>query len=172
MADGIEIKVIGLNELLVNFEKLKTKAAEKVIRNALRKGAKIERDALAAAAPVRPDLPSKTALPVGALASDIQVSVNKTDIGVFAASIGPGMWTAPQAIMVEYGHRMVTGGRLAKNGKDTKATGKQVGMVKAYPWVRPTFESTADAVSTVICDSIAEEIEKASSNPDNIISEE
>jgi HK97 gp10 family phage protein len=170
LSDGIEIKITGLTELVANFDKLKTKAAEKVIRKSLRKGGKLMQSALAEAAPVRPDLPSKTALPVGALASDIQLSLNKTNTGI-TATIGPGSWTEHAAIWREYGHRMVTGGYSKKTSKGTRGPGKEVGFVPAKPWVRPTFESQADSVSAVICDSLAEEIEKAAANPDNISEE-
>ncbi|HMH14677.1 MAG TPA: HK97-gp10 family putative phage morphogenesis protein [Edaphobacter sp.] len=172
MADGISITVTGLNELVANLDKLKTKAAEKVIRKSLRKGGKLMQSVLAEAAPVRPDLPSKTALPVGAMASDIELSVKKTSTGI-TATIGPGSWTAPYATMVEYGHRQVKGGysKLIKEGKNagkTRGPGKETGFVAARPWVRPTFESQADAISAVIVDSLNEEIVKAASNPDNI----
>ena len=168
MADGISIKVTGVNELVANLDKLKTKAAETVIRKSLRKGGKLMQSALAEAAPTRPDLPSTTALPVGALASDIELSVNKTSTGI-TATIGPGAWTAPFAIMVEYGHRQVKGGysKKLKNGK-TRGPGKESGFVQARPFVRPCYEAVADSITTVICDTLNEEVVKAASNPDNI----
>ena len=160
MADGIEIKVTGLEELEKNFELLQTKAVEKIIRKALRKGGKLMQAELTEAAPTRPDLPSTTALPVGALKTDIQVSVKKTATG-FVATVGPGSWTEHAARFTEYGHRMVTGGYSKKTSKGTRGPGKEVGFVAARPWVRPTFERTADSIAAVICDSMTEDTAKA-----------
>ena len=175
MADSIEIKVTGIPELLTNLEKLKSKAAEKVIRKSLRKGARLMQAALAEAAPVRPDLPSTTALPPGALASDIEISVKKTTTGI-TATIGSGSWTEHAGIFVEYGHRMVRGGysKVIKQGKNagkTRGPGKETGFVPEHQWVRPCFESNADSISAVICESLNEEVVKAASNPDNISEE-
>ena len=55
--DGI--KVIGLNELMSSFNKLKTQTAEKVVRKSLRKGGRLMQDALTDATPVRRNLPSR-----------------------------------------------------------------------------------------------------------------
>ncbi len=173
MADGI--KVIGLNELMNSFNKLKTQTAEKVVRKSLRKGGRVMQDALTEATPVRPDLPSGTALPPGAMASDIQLSVTKTSEGI-VATIGPGKHTAPYAIMVEYGHRQVKGGysKLIKSGRNagkTRGPGKESKFIPAHAWVRPVFESQSDAISAVIVDSLTEGIVQAVANPDNISEE-
>ena len=168
--DGI--KVIGLNELMSSFNKLKTQTAEKVVRKSLRKGGRLMQDALTDATPVRPNLPSGTALPPGAMASDIQLSVTKTSEGI-VATIGPGKHTAPFAIMVEYGHRQVKGGysKLIKSGRNagkTRGPGKETGMVPAHPFVRPCYEANVDSVTTAIIDSLTEGIVQAVANPDNI----
>ena len=169
MADGgISIKVTGIEQLQANLTKLSTQAAERIIRKALRKGAMIERDAVADAAPVRPVLPSGTALPPGALAADITVTVNKRTDGSFVATVKPGKYTQFAATMVEYGHRMVTGGysKKTKNGK-TRGPGQEVGMVPAHPFLRPVFEATADQVTNVICQTLVDETEKAAANQGN-----
>jgi HK97 gp10 family phage protein len=167
--DGITIQIDGLVELQAKLEELKTTAAESCIRKALRAGALYEKDALETAAPVRPDLPSGTALPPHALENDITISVNKISDDNFIATIGPGRATAQAARLVEYGHRLVTGGR-SKTGKSGKSVGpgKQVGTVPAHPWIRPTWESTENEVTRIVTDTLAEEVTKAASKPKNL----
>lgn len=64
----------------------------------------------------------------------------------------------------EYGHRMVTGGynKLLKNGK-TRGPGKvhdKKPFIRAYPFIRPAFMETQDAVTNAMSTTLAEEIEK------------
>jgi hypothetical protein len=66
---------------------------KKITRKALRKGAEITRDAIAVRAPERPDLPSGTALPIGALKNDIIIRSYTDDKGKEVASVQPGALT-------------------------------------------------------------------------------
>jgi HK97 gp10 family phage protein len=167
--DGVSIEITGLSELKATLETLKTSVADRCIRKALRAGAVIEKDAIETLAPIRPDLPSGTALPPGALANDVTITVKRVDADNTVATVGPGRLTKHAARWTEYGHRMVVGGRskLLPNGK-TKGPGKEVGMVPPHPYIRVAFEGSVQQVTDAIAATLAEEITKAAANPKNL----
>lgn len=180
MADDgfVDIKLEGLDELRKMLDDLSEKEADRIIRKALRAGGAIQKDAVQSFAPIRPDLPSTTALPPNALENDIILRVTKTDKDNFSAIIGPGKLTRHVAGWVEYGHRMVfpvKGGwsRLLTKGKNA---GKTIGpgsqmrgkdgkllVVPAHPFIRPAFESVVEQVTTLIAFVVKSEITKAAS---------
>ena len=90
---------------------------KKITRKALRKGAMVIRDAVASEAPERPDLPYGGKLPIGALKNDIVVRSSTDDDGHEIATVQPGALTDHVAGWVEFGHQMVTSGKLSKSGK-------------------------------------------------------
>jgi hypothetical protein len=51
---------------------------------------------------------------------------------------------------------------LNKRTSKTRGPGSQVGEVKAYPFIRPAFEESREAVTEAITTTLATEIEKAS----------
>lgn len=143
---GFTTQVLGLKELEAKLQELGGEAAQRVVRDALRAGGQVFRDAVEEAAPERPDLPSGTALPVGALAADIKLRLGRDEQGLPAAIVSPGPKTRHVAGFVEYGHRLVRGGR---NRKGRGGPGKVVGQVPAHPFIRPAFEASgAEAVET------------------------
>jgi hypothetical protein len=94
MADGIDISIDGLPGFEATMKDLgQGPAIEKVERRAMRAGGRIVQQAITDAAPVRPDLPSGTALPPGALKADILLSVVKESDGSITAIIRPGKLT-------------------------------------------------------------------------------
>ncbi|MCU1248688.1 MAG: phage protein gp10 family [Edaphobacter sp.] len=159
MADGLGIRVKGLSELDAIFEEMgDPKRINTAARAAVRNGAKIVQAAIEERAPERPDLPSSTALPVGALANDIEIHVRTGANGMPYATIGPGKETSHVARWVEYGHRLVRGGRSKLNkltGK-TSGPGSEVGIVPAHPFIRPGFEASEaparEAMMTTLID--------------------
>jgi HK97 gp10 family phage protein len=160
MADGISIRVEGLSELQAKLEELSTKQADTAIRAALKAGAEVERVAISERAPIKDT--TGGSLPDGALANDIVVKIKRSDQGFLYAVVGPDKYTAHVARWVEYGHRLVRGGRsrLLKNGK-TGGPGSQVGTVPEHPFIRPAFESTRQEVVDVMCQTLADEISLA-----------
>lgn len=179
--DGVTITIEGLSDVKAMLETLKTTAADRCIRKALRAGAAIEKDAIETAAPIRPDLPSGTALPPGALANDVTVSIKRVDADNTVAIVHPGKYTKHAANWVEYGHRQVTGGRskLMDDGS-TRGSGRQIyvspkkgqvglGTVPAHPYIRPAFESSLQAVTDAMTTTLAEEVTKAAKNPKNLL---
>jgi HK97 gp10 family phage protein len=163
MPDQITVQIQGLAELQQKLAELSTTTADRCIRKALQAGAVIEQAAIRERAPVRVDDPSGTALPPGALANDIVIKMKRSDQGNLAAIVGPDKFTAHVARWAEYGHRLVRGGRSRLNtltGK-SRGSGKQVGSVRAYPFIRPAFEESREAVTAAITTTLAEEITKA-----------
>ena len=158
MADGLEITTTGFAEVERSLDDLGQSLGEQICRKALRAGGNVMKGAIAANAPVRPDLPSGTALPVGALQSDITVIVSKDSPESFSAWIEPGKSTLHVARWVEWGHRQVAGGRFKNWGKRGK--GKEVGDVEAHPYIRPAFDANEELAFSAIAETIATEVNK------------
>lgn len=156
MADGLEITTQGFTEMESTLDDLGTSLGEKICRKALRAGGNLMKAAIAANAPVRPDLPSKTALPVGALQSDVIVTVTKDSEHSFSAWIEPGKETIRVARWVEWGHRLVRGGRYMNWGKRGKGT--QVDEVRAHPYIRPAFDANEDLAAGAMAEVITTEV--------------
>ncbi len=129
-------------------------------RKALRKGATITRDAIAARAPVRPDLPSGTALPQGALANDIVLRAYTDSDGRECVSVQPGKLTDHVAGWVEFGHRLVQGGysRMDRKTGKTRGPGKEAGQVPAHPFFRPGTEESVEAAVSAIQESLSADV--------------
>lgn len=102
-------------------------------------------------------------LPPGALKNDIVIRFLKDAAGAISAKVGPAKLTAHVARWVEYGHRIVRGGRnrIKANGKQY-GNGVANGEVPAHPFIRPAYEATRQQVITTICKTLATELEKAS----------
>jgi HK97 gp10 family phage protein len=140
----------GLAEFEGSMVQLSIDLPEKVIRRGLRDGGRVVQAAVTEAAPVRPDLPSSTALPPGALKADIELRVRKENDGSFSAIIRPGKYTRYAAYLVEYGHKLVVGGKAGKGGTTE-------GQVPAHPFFRPAFDgSEAEAMSVTEATILAE----------------
>lgn len=135
---------------------------KKITRKALRKGATVIRDAVAAMAPERPDLPSGTALPIGALKNDIIVRSSTDGNGREVATVQPGALTDHVAGWVEFGHQEVAGGKL---GLDGKGSGHRVGthgmtstFVPPHPFFRPAEDASEAAATEAIAQSLSEDL--------------
>jgi HK97 gp10 family phage protein len=163
MMDGFSIKFEGLRELDDKLKTMGDLAAKRIVRDALRAGAEITQAAIQERAPVRPGLPSGTALPPGALAADIELYIGEED-GWPAAIVRPGKWTAYAADWVEYGHRLIKGGynKLVGGGKH-RGQGKEIGEVRAYPFIRPGYEASREAAVQVLVKTAIDEVEKEAS---------
>jgi Bacteriophage HK97-gp10, putative tail-component len=154
--DGLNIEVLGVPELEALFGEMAGQEAEKICRKALRAGGNQMRAAIAINAPVRAPLPSGTALPPGALQSDITVTVTKNNDTSFSAWIEPGKQTMHVARWVEWGHRLVRGKTSRRRG--TK--GKEIGDVEAHPYIRPSFDANEDLAAGVVADAVIEGVDE------------
>jgi HK97 gp10 family phage protein len=162
MADGLDIQVVGLSELLEKLQDLGDKQAKAAMRKALRAGAQVEQAAIIERAPVK--VGEGGILPEGALKNDIVIKFHTDDDGSMTAAVGPDKLTARVATWVEYGHRRVTGGysRLDKKTGKTRGPGKAAeDDVPEHPFIRPAWESTEQEVTDTICSTLVSEIEKA-----------
>jgi len=159
MADGLEITFEGMPEFSRMMQELAGPAAERIARHAVRAGGRVVQAAITEAAPVRPDLPSGTALPPGALKNDIVVKTTKEPDGSVSAYIEPGKYTRHVARWVEYGHRQVRGGTSSKGGgilgQGYRGAGRGIGNVPAAPFIRPAFEASEAAAQDAIAMDIA-----------------
>jgi hypothetical protein len=137
-------RIEGLAALDARLKEMGTTEAKRCIRKGLRAGAVIMQEAIRSITPTRPDLPSTTALPVGALVNDIEIAniVVDDSLGVM---IGPGKHTAHAARLTEYGH--------ARKG----------GQVPAHSFIRRAYESAREPSTTALVTTLATEIEQASS---------
>jgi HK97 gp10 family phage protein len=154
MAEMIHIE--GLENVKAELAKFDATVQERAMRAGLRAAGTVFQAAVQERAPERPELPSGTALPIGALAADITLSVTKRD-GVLMAIVQPGRLTSHVARWVEYGHRLVRG---APNKKGRGGPGSVVGNVPAHPFIRPAFEAERGAAMEAFAVGLASELKK------------
>jgi len=135
------IRIEGLEQVKAALVAFDANLQDKAMRDALRAAGEVVRAEVEAVAPERVEQGGNS-LPVGALRADIHLSVRKND-GMLAAIISPGSLTQHVARFVEYGHRLVKGGRsgVLASGK-LKGPGRQVSSVPAHPFIRPAFEAS------------------------------
>lgn len=149
-------------ELQQKLDQLKGEQLEKIMRKALRDGAKVYQAAVSEAAPERVETTEGSdALPPGALKSDVIVTKVPSQGGPIY-EVWFGKLTRHVAFWVEYGHRLVRGGtsRVLKSGK-TRGKGREVGQVKPHPFFRDAFEHSTDAAAKAISDSITKQVDRA-----------
>ncbi len=158
MPDGLEVTFEGMPQFNAGMAELSGPVSDAVARRAMRAGGRVMQAAISEAAPMRPVLPSGTALPPGALKADIELHVSKERDGSFSAYIEPGKYTRHVAAWVEYGHRLVAGGRLFNFRKRGK--GQITGEVPAHPFIRSAYEATEAAALAATEESIGIEMER------------
>jgi HK97 gp10 family phage protein len=150
------VHIEGLRELDAKLAELGGAKGKQIVNKALRAGGLVFVDAIQERAPERPDLPSGTALPPGALAADIGERIGRDEEGFAAAIIGPQDATAHVARWVEYGHRLVKGGyskSVYRRGVFVgyRGPGRAVDNVPAHPFIRPAFEAaTQEAIDKFV----------------------
>lgn len=143
MSDGLTIS-INLNYFERDMRELAGPVADKIMQKAIRAGGQVVLEALIDTVPERPDLPSGTALPVGALRDDLHLRVSRQDDNTFMAHIGSGPKTGHVSRFVEYGHEQAGSEKHLIGGN---LEGK---FVPAHPWIRPALEmSQEEAIATV-----------------------
>jgi HK97 gp10 family phage protein len=164
--DGLTIDIQGLSELQVKLNDLGTKAADAAMRKALKAGAAIEQAAISERAPMKDG--TGGILPDGALKNDIVIKIRRDNNGGMNAIVGPDKFTAHVARWVEYGHRLVRGGRsrLLANGK-ARGPGSQTGEVAEHPFIRPAWEASREAVTNAITTTLVAEVEAAAATKGN-----
>ena len=164
MPDGFTM-TLDSAALMAKLKSLETEQADKIMGRAFKEGAKVYQAAVSKAAPERPDLPSGTALPPGALKSDVIITHPKSEGGpIYEVEFGTE--TAHVASWVETGHRLVRGGYshavYNKNGEAVayRGPGHEVKQVPAHPFFRDAFENASPEAEEVITDSILKGVDK------------
>lgn len=139
----IDVTVKGFDEVRRVFQELPREIAQKALRGALLDGAEIMRKEVQARAPKRAFWPPKrrkgrVVMP-GVLKRSIVKRVRPTprkgDITVSVGATGAAFYWH----MVEFGHRLVRGGR--------KRNKRVIGQVAARPFLRPAFAAMGEAMT-------------------------
>jgi len=137
---GLEIS--GLGDLRANLGELRQAASDDATRQALRAAAALIRDEEQQIAPVLDDWTAQsTALPPRALKDGIEFRIRKDGPGFLTALIGPRKGTRRAAHLVEFGHRLIKGGRSHVGARGAEGSGREIGQVPAHPFLRPAFDS-------------------------------
>lgn len=143
MDDGF--RVDGLDDLNRLLDGIAGEDGVKIIEGALQDAGEVVKKAIEDRAPVRPDLPSTTALPIDWLRHDVAVKKPRPTSKGIIVTIGPNRRTKHVARWVEYGHRLVRGGSLKVWKGRSQGKGKLAGNVEAHPYIRPAWEQSKSA---------------------------
>jgi len=158
---AMSMKTSGFEDIQRELKLMQQAIRDEVIMDAINIAGKVMADEMQARAPVLSETTARsTALKPGQLKAGICVRVSKTREGAYRAVIGPRKGTGRAAHLVEYGHRLVKGGRsrigplgvieYGAGEKDKKGrlikNGHEIGEVPAHPFLRPAYESTERAV--------------------------
>lgn len=138
------LKTKGFPETQAALIQLRQTVATDATRGAVRAGANVIRDEMAAQAPMLDEeTANSTALDPGVLKTEIRVAMGRVDKeGFIVAEIGPSEEVAHVARWVEYGHRLVKGGYSSFKRGRLQGSGKQIGEVPAHPFLRPAYETS------------------------------
>jgi len=128
-------------------------AKDKAIQAALRAGAKIEQTEIQNNCPTRVEGPSGTALPVGALKSDVIIKTSTKQADVPYALVTFGKYSKHVARWVEDGHKVIKGTKGSK-----KDTGKET---TPNPFISAAFETCEQEVTKAIQETFITNITKA-----------
>lgn len=140
---GFEFDV---SKLQVNMQAIRDRMALNGRRRAVRAGAQVIAEAMVERTPVQVEkMVGSDSLDPGTVKANTNARVRMMDgepVGL-AGPHGLGGAVGKVAYVVEYGHRMVVGGKSKLNaaGKFV-GTGKVVGDVPPHPFLRPAFESS------------------------------
>ena len=146
----MKMEVTGIEEMRGELQLMRSAVRTQATRAAVRKAARKILEAMVERAP---ELDQKTAgswaLPPGTLKGSLRVAIRtKGAEGVISAWIGPAKVGQRVAHMVEYGHRLIKGGRSRVGAAGPVGEGKLIGDVPAHPFLRPGFEASMQAALT------------------------
>lgn len=130
-------------------------AKDKAVKAALRAGAKIEQAEIQSNCPTRIEDTSGTALPVGALKSDVIIKTSTKNADTPYAVVTFGKYSMHVARWVEDGHKVMKGKKSSGNQKDT---GKET---TPNPFISTAFETCEQEVTKAIQETFITNITKA-----------
>lgn len=131
-------------DLIHSLDAFTKDVQEKLVTAALREGAKVYQRAVTELTPEAavPPTPHSTALPQGALKSDVTLAKVKD---AQAYIVGFGKMTRHVARFVDAGHRIVKGGRSKVTKRGLRGSGREVGQVEGKGFFRKAFEEASAA---------------------------
>jgi hypothetical protein len=141
-------KVTGFPELQGKARLLREAVRDRIAKDAVKAGAAVILEAMLEGARVAATAPTpeSTAAAVGALRHGIRATSPRVDkLGFVSSLIGAAKRVAYLARWIEYGHRLVKGGKSRVGLKGKYEPGRQIGVVPAYPFLRPAYERTERA---------------------------
>lgn len=145
------LKVDGAAELRRALKRVGVETGTQILGDALDKGAEVFLAAIVARAPV-----GKT----GNLKNGFRKRKRTVTRGARGLLVRAGVQQTKQgshAMLVEFGHRIVVGGRATRVRKNRRGGriiagtgGRVVGQVPAHPFIRPAFQAAAAQVDRMI----------------------
>jgi HK97 gp10 family phage protein len=159
-------ELTGMKALTDKMESIREQVRTDGVRKAVRAGANIIKDAMVERTPVLIEKQAGSdSLEPGEVKANIRVRMTMED-GDPVALVGPkgkGGAIAKTAHLVEYGHRMVTGGKSKMDMAGNFIGGGKVHEVDvpAHPFLRPAFETSAAAAMEAIEAELGEALKEA-----------
>jgi HK97 gp10 family phage protein len=159
-------ELTGLKALTDKMAAIREQVRSDGTRKAVRAGANVIKAAMVEKTPVLIEKKAGSdSLEPGEVKANIRVRATMED-GDPVALVGPkgkGGAVAKTAHLVEYGHRMVTGGKSKMNAAGNFIGGGKVHEVDvpAHPFLRPAFEESATAAMEAIAETLGEELQEA-----------
>jgi HK97 gp10 family phage protein len=156
----------GMKGLTDKMEIVRRIMTDNAARKAVRAGGSVIRDAMVERAPVQLEKSlGSDSLEPGELRDGLRVRLTR-DGNENVALIGPAGGAgrvSHAAHLVEYGHRMVTGGKSKLDVDGTFRGGGTVHEkdVPAYPFLRPAFEESQSAAMEAVQASLAKDLKEA-----------
>jgi HK97 gp10 family phage protein len=156
-----------VSQLKVDMERVRQRVAIEGARKAVVAGAKVIAAAMVDHTPVQVErLAGSDSLDPGELKANIKVRAKTAQDGSQYALVGPtGKSGAVSHVahLVEYGHRIVTGGKsqLGVAGKFIGSGTAHEKDVPAHPFLRPAFEESAHEAADVVAMTLREEMKGA-----------
>jgi HK97 gp10 family phage protein len=153
------------SKLTVNMEAIRERMESTAQRKAVVAGARVIGAAMIERTPVLIEKTSGSdSLEPGEIKANIKVRTRMED-GKPVALVGPsgmGRGIGKIAHNVEYGHRMVTGGKSKLNIAGLLDGGGKVHTqdVPAHPFLRPAYEASANLALDAMAVSLAEDLKK------------
>lgn len=147
---------------MARFEALRESLQGEALRVSVRKASNVMAREMRTVAPVLDErTANSTAQEPGVLKGSIRVSVERPVAGVVRAVIGPSRKAVRVAHLVEYGHRLVKGGKSRVGPMGPVGPGREIGEVPEHPFLRPAFEATTQAVLDTFKDELEKQVKEA-----------
>jgi len=158
-----------VSKLVLNMDNIRAQIANEGARRATLAGAKVIGVAMEERAPVLDEkMPGSDSLDPGDIRDNIHVRTKQED-GQYSALVGPkgkNGQIPKTAYLVEYGHRMVTGGKSVLKADGKFHGGGKVSEVDVppHPFLRPAYESSVAGALDAVAESLGQTLKEAVSN--------